>query len=116
VPASPCEHSPAGTTGIHYMNPALLDPGVDPLNPELLLYLPRSDGSLKLVGVEYFHADADQNLDTSGDRPSLFSRGFDGPMLGHNPQMPIHYDLHVWVVENNPAGVFAQWNPAIHCP
>ncbi len=116
VPASPCEASPAGTMGIHYLNPALLGPGLDPLNPEVLLYLPTADGALKLVGVEYFQADADQNLATSNDRPSLFGQGFDGPMPGHNPQMPIHYDLHVWVVEANPSGVFAQWNPAISCP
>ena len=66
--------------------------------------------------MEYFQADADQDKDTSGDRPYLFDQGFQGPMDGHNPQMPIHYDLHVWVHEANPMGVFAQWNPAIHCP
>lgn len=116
VPASGCEASPAGTMGIHYMKPALLGPGNDPAHPEVLLYLPNGKGSLKLVGVEYFQADGDQDLSTTGDRPSLFGRGFDGPMLGHNPQMPIHYDLHVWVHERNPNGVFAQWNPAISCP
>ena len=46
----------------------------------------------------------------------LFGRGFDGPMLGHGPGMPIHYDLHAWIAEANPSGVFAQWNPAIRCP
>jgi len=40
---------------------------------------------------------------------------FDGPMAGHNPQMPWHYDLHAWVIENNPAGLFSQWNPSISC-
>ena len=40
--------------GIHYINPALFGPGNDPLQPEILLYLPRADGSLELVGVEYF--------------------------------------------------------------
>jgi hypothetical protein len=116
IPASPCEQTAAGAMGVHYMKPALLGPGLDPLNPEVLLYMPQKNGSLQLVGVEYFQADADQNLSTSQDRPSLFGRGFDGPMLGHNPQMPIHYDLHVWVVEQNPSGVFAQYNPSIHCP
>jgi len=37
-------------------------------------------------------------------------------MLGHNPQMPIHYDLHVWLAKHNPSGLFSQWNPAISCP
>ena len=114
--ASPCESSPAGTMGIHYINPALFGPGIDPKQPEILLYVPRADGSHELVGVEYFAADADQNLGTDGDRPSIFGRAFDGPMPGHAPGMPIHYDLHVWVAETNPSGVFAQWNPAIACP
>jgi len=114
--ASPCESSPAGTMGIHYVNPALFGPGIDPLQPEVLLYIPRADGSLEFVGVEYFAVDADQDLATANDRPSIFGHPFDGPMLGHGPDMPIHYDLHVWVAERNPAGVFAQWNPAIACP
>lgn len=33
-------------------------------------------------------------------------------MLGPAPGMPIHYDLHVWVAERNPAGAFTKWNPA----
>jgi hypothetical protein len=116
VAASPCESSPDGTMGIHYFNRNLAGPGIDPLHPEVLLYLPNGKGSVKLVGVEYFQADADQNKATDADRPFLFNQGFQGPMDGHNPQMPIHYDLHVWVHEANPSGVFAQWNPAIHCP
>jgi hypothetical protein len=34
---------------------------------------------------------------------------------GH-PEMPIHYDLHVWLYRHNPAGMFAMWNPSVHCP
>jgi hypothetical protein len=116
VPAGPCEESPAGAMGQHFVNPALFGPGVDPLTPEILLYLPTADGSLKLVGVEYFAVDADQDLATDDDRPSLFGRAFDGPMEGHAPGMPRHYDLHVWVAEANPSGAFAQWNPSISCP
>jgi hypothetical protein len=112
----PCVASPSGTMGIHAINPPLLaDPGIDPLQPEILLYVRKDNGQMKLVGVEYWKADADQNLATDNDRPSLFGRGFDGPMPGHNPTMPIHYDLHVWVAENNPSGVFAQFNPALSC-
>jgi hypothetical protein len=47
--------------------------------------------------------------------PQLFGRTFDGPMPGHVPGMPWHWDLHVWVWANNPSGVFEQWNPAISC-
>lgn len=117
VPGSPCEQLPGvGAMGIHYVNPALMAPGIDPLRPEVLLYLPDADGTLKLIGVEYFQADADQDLATDSDRPSVFGQPLEGPMPGHAPGMPIHYDLHVWLFEANPAGVFATWNPAISCP
>ena len=103
--------------GIHAVNEALMaDPTIDPLRPELLLYIPDKHGKLRLVGVEYWKADADQNLATSGDRPSLFGQPFDGPMPGHNPTMPVHYDLHVWLWDDNPLGVFAQVNSNLACP
>jgi hypothetical protein len=117
VEGEPCVAAPGlGTMGIHAINPPLLaDNAIDPLQPEILLYVPKSNGQLELVGVEYWKADADQNLDTSGDKPSVLGQPFDGPMLGHTPTMPIHYDLHVWVAEANPSGVFAMFNPAISC-
>lgn len=116
VAGEPCISSPFGTMGIHAVNPALLgDDAIDPRRPEVLLYVPKGNGKLELVGVEYWKADADQSLGTAGDRPSLFGRAFDGPMPGHNPQMPVHYDLHVWVAESNPSGVFALFNPALSC-
>ena len=117
----PCVQAPpppglSGAMGIHAVNPALIsDDAIDPLRPELLLYLPRANGKLKLVGVEYFKVDADQNLETDGDRPSIFGQPFDGPMPGHTPTMPIHYDLHVWFWADNPAGMFAPFNPALSC-
>jgi hypothetical protein len=116
VEGEPCIASPTGTMGVHAVNAALLmDDAIDPRRPEILLYVPKGDGKLELVGVEYWKADADQSLATAGDRPALFGRTFDGPMPGHNPQMPVHYDLHVWVAEANPSGLFALFNPAVSC-
>jgi hypothetical protein len=114
VPASPCEVSPAGGMGVHYLNPALVG-SVDPMQPAVLLYEPTGSGELRLVGVEYFVPDADQDLATDPDRPSLLGREFDGPVLGHGPGMPVHYDLHVWLYEANPAGLFEPWNPRVTC-
>jgi hypothetical protein len=114
VPVSPCEASPAGTMGIHYLKPSLVGQQIDLRHPQLLLYLPTADGP-QLIGVEYFKPDADQNLATDSDRPYLLGRPFDGPMPGHDEHMPIHYDLHVWVWKHNPAGMFAVWNPALSC-
>jgi hypothetical protein len=116
--ASPCESDPKyGGMGFHYANPAYVEDGVlDLTKPEILVYQPTRDGRLRLGAVEYFQVDADQDLATDDDRPYMFGVPFDGPMLGHNPQMPIHYDLHVWLYRHNPAGIFAMWNPGVHCP
>jgi hypothetical protein len=117
VPVGACTEVPGlGAMGIHYLNPAFAsDSVIDAAKPELLLYLPKPGGRLVLVGVEYFKADADQNLSTDGDRPTLAGVPFDGPMEGHEPGMPIHYDLHAWVWRHNPSGSLAQFNPKISC-
>ena len=114
VPVSPCEVSPDGGMGIHYMNPALVG-STDPAAPAVLLYEPTADGGVRLLGAEFFAVDADQDTTTDADRPSTLGRPFDGPMLGHGPGMPVHYDLHVWLYEANPSGVFAPWNPLVDC-
>ncbi len=116
-PPAPPSPDGGGTMGVHVVNPVLMtDPAIDALRPELLLYVPKENGKLKLVGVEYLRRAADQTppIDPS-DKPSLFGRAFDGPMPEHAPGMGWHYDLHVWVAEANPSGLFAVFNPAISC-
>jgi hypothetical protein len=124
APASPCEQMPksqgaswwGGAMGVHFVNPALMKPG--PLvaaKPPVLVYIPTAGGGFRLVAAEYFKPDADQSLKTDGDRPTLFGRAFDGPMLGHSPDMPMHYDLHVWLWQRNPSGLFAPYNPDLSC-
>lgn len=114
----PCVSAPpppglSGAMGIHAVDPALIGDGViDPLRPEILLYVPNAEGELELVGVEFFEIAAV----TGGVAPTVFGRELDGPMPGHNPTMPEHYDLHVWLWADNPAGMFAPFNPALSCP
>lgn len=116
IAGEPCVASPEGTMGIHAVNAALMaSPAVNALRPEILLYVRKANGKLRLVGLEYWKADADGDLATDDDRPSLFGRAFDGPMPGHNPTMPVHYDLHVWIWKTNPSGLFAPFNPALSC-
>jgi hypothetical protein len=114
----PCVVSPDGAAmGIHFINPALMaDAIIDPLRPEILLYVPKANGKLALVGVEYWVADADGDLGTSDDRQSVLGQPLDGPMPGHTPTMPVHYDLHVWLWRSNPSGFFAPFNPTLSCP
>ena len=121
--SSPCEStaidphqtSYGGVMGIHFVNASVLQSGtLNPAKPPILVYVPTGSG-FRLVAAEYFKPDADQNVATDEDRPSLFGRAFDGPMMGHAPGMPIHYDLHVWLWNRNPSGMFAAWNPTLSC-
>ncbi len=118
VPAGGCVAEPElGGMGYHYLHPGLAaDPDVDPAAPEILVYTPHPDGTLRLAAVEWWVPDADQDLATDDDRPELFDRlPFDGPMPGHDPEMPVHYDLHVWLYKHNPAGQLAPFNPKVSC-
>ncbi len=112
VPVSPCVQIPnVGAMGIHYINFSRVDLNADVSEPELLLYMPDENGNLRLVAVEYFVPFTESN-----PAPNLFGQTFNGPMRGHGPGEPPHYDLHVWAWRNNPDGMLAQFNPALSCP
>ncbi|MGH2945226.1 MAG: hypothetical protein ACRDPC_02995 [Solirubrobacteraceae bacterium] len=113
VRVSECETEPGlGAMGFHYLNPAYAaDDSIKITKPEILVYAPKSDGRLRLVAIEYFKADADQDPATDSDRPTFAGVPFDGPMEGHSEGMPVHYDLHAWVWAHNPVGAFEQYNP-----
>jgi hypothetical protein len=133
----PCVAIPGGPAmGVHARNDALMsDQIVDPLRPELLLYEPTPTSGFRLVGVEYFQIvlvhDGDPTTDDDptpwfghqappsdrivGPTPHLFGQRFDGPMEGHTPQMPWHWDLHAWIWQANPDGIFAPFNPTVRC-
>jgi len=125
LPTDVCVADPnLGVMGQHWVNPALFttDPAaVDPAKPQALLYVPTA-GGVKLVAVEYIvfapgrvPAANPNQVDPSG--PSLFGQHFNGLMAGHEPGMPTHWDLHVWLWQHNSRGTFAQFNPstAISC-
>ncbi|MBI4480609.1 MAG: hypothetical protein HY651_11355 [Acidobacteria bacterium] len=109
-----CVQMPTGGMGIHFLNPQFIGPEPDPLRPQILLYEP-DGGRLRLVGVEWFIP-----LATGiKARPQIFGQPFDGPMEGHHPLIPTelhHYDLHVWLFKDNPAGLFKSTNPNLKCP
>jgi hypothetical protein len=109
VATGECVEDPKyGGMGIHYASQELIADGeLDVTKPEILVYQPTPGGRLRLGAIEYFQVDGDQDLATDDDRPELFGMPFDGPMLGHEPGMPVHYDLHVWLYRHNPAGLFA---------
>jgi hypothetical protein len=120
--ASPCIAGPAGAMGFHYLNPARLDATAAAEELEILLYVPEG-GRLRLAGVEYMVPVFQDGRPlfgpvppaSPGAAPVLFNTRFAGPMPGHAPRDPWHYDLHVWLWSRNPAGTFAPFNPALSC-
>ena len=111
LPDLRCVESPAGVMGHHYTNPDLVDGKVKKNRPEVLLYQPTGpDGALRLAAVEYLVP-----ADLAKDHPDLKGVPFEGPMPGHGPGMPVHYDLHVWLFQSNPNGPYATWNPTGTC-
>ena len=101
------DQSPAreGGMGYHYVNTDLLDGKVEVDKPEALLYEPESNGQLRLVVVEYVIPKDAWHADTL---PRLF-----GQQLKLNAFNL--YALHVWAWENNPSGIYANWNPRVNC-
>jgi hypothetical protein len=110
--------------GYHYLHFGRLGQPPSANEPSILLYSPTKDGGRRLVAVEYFTPVFVNGEPWWGDEnsppppgsynpaPELFGVPFEGPMAGHNPYMPWHYDLHVWLWLNNPDGIFAGYNNA----
>ncbi|OUS06868.1 hypothetical protein A9Q96_08890 [Rhodobacterales bacterium 52_120_T64] len=132
-PSGECVESPAGGMGIHYLNMALLevtraDPRVDGtgthtdfLNPAILLYEPQEDGSLELVGIENLVFQASWAAAGYAYPPSYGGSEWDA--MADNPDTDMdeahgftpHYDRHVWVFRDNPAGMIAPFNSNVSC-
>ena len=105
-----CTEQPGvGTMGQHYVNLGLAgDPAVDPLRPEVLVYAPKRNGEMKLVGVEYVTFDTSSQPSVLG-QPMLFRAA------GNRYGLPDFYERHAWIWQGNPLGTFNDWNPDITC-
>jgi hypothetical protein len=111
-PASACMAGGLGAQGIHYANDALFEPTVVLETPQLLMYEPRADGSLRFVGVEYLMFQQAWHDAGHVERPTLFGQTFG---LNETLLDEPFYLLHVWVGQFNPSGAFADWNPLVDC-
>lgn len=108
-----CMAGPQGAQGIHFRNVDFIgDPGLSVLEPELLQYEPRADGSLRLIGAEYIVFQQAWHEAGNAAAPALLGREFSlNTTLLDEP----FYALHVWVWQYNPLGIFANWNPLVQC-
>jgi hypothetical protein len=103
-----------GGMGWHLIRDDLhADPRVDPLHPDLLVYMPQKNGQMRLVALEYEVYQADWNNSGIGGMPTILGMEFI-PMI--YPGLDPIYERHVWLWQDNPAGMFEDFNPAISCP
>jgi hypothetical protein len=117
VPATPCVSGPdTGAMGVHFVLPARITSGVlNAEQPEALIYEPMSNGSMRLVGVEFIVLSSVWASKNPDSVPAL-----DGNLLNYigAPNrfgLPAFYELHVWAWEHNPKGSFADWNTLVTC-
>ena len=94
--------------GHHYLNPALSDGTFELEKPEIILYVPDSNGNMEMVAVEYSIIPDDPN--NPGNPPEGFTGDLD---QWHFNEMVGQWQLHVWTVLPNPDGIFAAFNPDI---
>ena len=104
-----------GAMGLHYVNGKLVESGIlDPTRPQIVIYEPMPDGSLKLTGADYlviaqtWHA---THVETPEMMGQLFHL-FDAP---NRFGLPAFYTLHVWAWKDNPNGAFVNWHPHVSC-
>jgi hypothetical protein len=96
-----------GGMGFHYGDLTRFDAQVRHDAPEILVYEPQKDGSLRFVAVEFAIPFGQW---TSEDAPVLFGQPF------HRNFRFGLWVLHAWVGRDNPAGIFMDYNPKVTCP
>jgi hypothetical protein len=100
------EKPPEGGMGYHFTKRELRDATLEVDKPEVLVYEKRADGSFKLNGVEYI---VPVDAWKSSEPPTIM-----GQTMKRFDRAGIWY-LHVWIWEQSPSGIFADWNPRVKC-
>ena len=99
-----CMADPTGGMGYHYGKVSYIDGNARLQEPEILMYEPQADGSLRFVGIEFVVP-----LSASATAPTLFGLQF------HKNEAFQLWVLHVWLYKQNPSGMFSDWNPTVSC-
>jgi hypothetical protein len=97
--------------GIHYAKEEYVDMEFNLLKPEILVYHPDENGEYQFVAAEYLIPveDCDPNV-----QYTVPDAGFIGDQdHWHLNCVAGGWTLHAWVGLENPAGVFAPFNPSL---
>ncbi len=123
-----------GAMGIHFFRPDLLQitamaPRVagigthtDFSQPAVLIYFPDEAGALKLGAVENLVFEGAWKTAGNAGPPEFHGRQYwhriDNPLttdLDEAHMFEPHYELHIWLHQDNPSGMFSPYNPAVSC-
>jgi hypothetical protein len=117
VPATPCVSGPnSGAMGVHFVKPERIGDGVLRADkPEALIYEPMSNGSMRLVGVEFIELAEVWDASSGGKQPVLEGHLLNLVSGPNRYALPAFYEIHVWAWEHNPSGSFADWNNQVSC-
>jgi hypothetical protein len=105
-----------GGMGVHFVKGALVsDPALDPARPEALVYEVTEAGQLHLVALEWVVIQSAWDSAHNNTPPTMFGQKFNLTQAGNRFGLPAYYSLHAWIWKDNPAGMFAPYNPRVEC-
>jgi hypothetical protein len=105
----------AGAMGMHFVNMRLVQDGeLDATHPEIVIYEPQPNGSLRLVGADYLVL-ADAWHAKHQSPPELMGQLFHYFESPNRFGLPAFYTLHVWAWKDNPTGTFVNWHANVSC-
>jgi len=105
----------AGAMGLHYVNGQILSSNeLDPTKPQIVIYEPQPDGTLRLIGADFVVL-ADAWDKKNQGPPQLMGQLFHYFEAPNRFGLPPFYTLHVWAWKDNPNGAFVNWHPDVSC-
>jgi hypothetical protein len=104
-----------GAMGMHFVNMQLvMDGELDATRPEIVIYEPQQDGSLKLIGADYLVFAEAWNAKNDSP-PELMGQLFHLFEAPNRFGLPAFYTLHVWAWKHSPTGPFVNWHANVSC-
>jgi len=105
----------SGAMGMHFVKGVFVgDDVIDPARPEIVIYEPKPDGRLKLIGADFLVLKDVWDAKHAAP-PQLMGQLFHLFEAPNRFGLPAFYTLHVWAWKENPNGSFVNWHPNVKC-
>jgi hypothetical protein len=104
-----------GAMGMHFVNfPLVMDGELDATRPEIVIYEPQQNGSLKLIGADYLVL-AEAWDEKNESPPELMGQLFHLFEAPNRFGLPAFHTLHVWAWKHSPTGTSVNWHANVSC-